>query len=205
VLWAGALLYVIYNAVLFLFLTPFNAAFLVYVALLGCSLWATGHLAASPELWDVGRRIAARAPVRGLSLYVWVVAALNAVAWLAVIVPSLGADPAPMLEGTGVQTNAIYVQDLAIWLPLAAVAAFWLRRREARGAVVVGAVLGMWVIESLSIATDQWFGVRADPGSDVVSLSVIPPFVALAAAGLVPLWLVLRAARHAPAEPLDRT
>ena len=204
-LWAGALLYVIYNAVLFLFLTPFNAAFLVYVALLGCSLWATGHLEASPELWDVGRRIAARAPVRGLSLYVWVVAALNAVAWLAVIVPSLGADPAPMLEGTGVQTNAIYVQDLAIWLPLASVAAFWLRRREARGAVVVGAVLGMWVIESLSIATDQWFGVRADPGSDVVSLSVIPPFVALAAAGLVPLWLVLRAARHAPAEPLDRT
>ena len=32
---AGALLYVVYNAVLFLFLTPFNAAFLVYEALLG--------------------------------------------------------------------------------------------------------------------------------------------------------------------------
>lgn len=200
--WGGALLYVVYNAVLFLFLTPFNAAFLVYVALLGCALWAVGHLVATPQLWRLGDVIAARAPVRGIALYVWVVATLNAVAWLAMIVPSLGTHPAPMLEGTGVQTNAIYVQDLAIWLPLAAVAAFWLRQREARGVVVVGSVLGMWVIESLSIATDQWFGVRADPGSEVVSLSVIAPFLVLAVVGLVPLWLLLRDGRRDRPAPL---
>jgi len=41
-------------------------------------------------------------------------------------------------------TNAIYIQDLAIWLPLATAAAFGLRRHEARAAVLVGAVLGMW-------------------------------------------------------------
>src|SRR5689334_15943205 len=29
-LWAGALLYLVYNAVLLIFLTPFNAAFLIY-------------------------------------------------------------------------------------------------------------------------------------------------------------------------------
>ncbi|MGZ5404036.1 MAG: hypothetical protein ACXWDL_05260 [Nocardioides sp.] len=201
VLWAGALLYVVYNAILFLFLTPFNAAFLVYVALLGCALWAVGHLAASPQLWQLGERVAARAPVRGLAVYVWVVAALNALAWLAMIIPSLTTYPAPMLEGTGVQTNAIYVQDLAIWLPLAAVAALWLRRREARGAVVIGALLGMWVIESLSIAVDQWFGVQANPDSPVVSLAVVPPFALLAVVGMVPLWLVLRAAAGAPLGP----
>jgi hypothetical protein len=192
--WGGALLYVVYNAVLFLFLTPFNAAFLVYVAMLGCALWATGHLLATPEVWAIGRVIAGRASVRGISIYVWVVVALNALAWLAMIVPSLTEHPAPMLEGTGVETNAIYVQDLAIWLPLAAVAAVWLRRREPRGALVVAAVLGMWVIESVSIAVDQWFGVRADPDSPVVSLAVIPPFVVLAVVGLVPLWLLLREA-----------
>jgi len=192
VTWAGAVLYVVYNAVLFLFLTPFNAAFLVYVALFGSSLWAAGHLAVSPRLWQVARDTARRAPVRGVAVYVWVVAVLNALAWLAMIVPSLGDHPAPVLEGTGVQTNAIYVQDLAVWLPLAAVAALWLWRREARGALVAGAVLGLWVIESVSIAVDQWFGVRADPDSPVVSLSVIPPFLVLAVVGLVPLWLLLR-------------
>ena len=200
VIWAGALLYVVYNAVLFLFLTPFNAAFLAYVAMLGVALWATGYLLATPEVWRAAEVIARRAPGRAISTYVWVVVALNAVAWLANIVPSLGRHPAPMLEGTGVATNAIYVQDLALWLPLAAVAALWLRRREPRGSLVVGAVLGMWVIESVSIAVDQWFGVQADPSSLVVSLAVIPPFVALAVVGLVPLWLLLRPARDTTAD-----
>jgi len=195
VIWGGALLYVVYNAVLFLFLTPFNAAFLAYVGMLGVALWATGYLLATPEAWQAAEVMARRAPGRGIAAYVWVVVVLNTLAWLANIVPSLTQDPAPMLEGTGVATNAIYVQDLALWLPLAAVAALWLRRREPRGALVVGAVLGMWVIESVSIAVDQWFGVRADPISPVVSLTVIPPFVALAVIGLVPLWLLLRTAR----------
>jgi len=191
-LWAGALLYVVYNAVLFLFLTPFNAAFLVYVALLGFALWSLGYLAATDELWRVGQAIADRAPVRGIVIYVWVIAGLNTAAWLAMVIPSLGPYPTPMLAGTGVQTNAIYVQDLAVWLPLAAVAALWLRRREARGAVVVAAVLGLWVIEGVSVAVDQWFGAHADPSSEVVSLTLVAPFLTLAAVGLVPLWLLLR-------------
>ena len=190
----GALLYVVYNAVLFLFLTPFNAAFLIYVALLGSALWAVGHLAATYELRLVGESVAQRATVRGVAAYVWVVAALNAAAWLARIVPSLGQYPAPVLDGTGVQTNAIYVQDLAVWLPLAAVAALWLWRREARGGVVVTALLGMWVIESVSIAVDQWFGAAADPASVVVSTSLVVPFLVLAVVGLVPWWLLARRA-----------
>jgi hypothetical protein len=190
----GALLYVLYNAVLFLFLTPFNAAFLVYVALLGSALWAVGHLVVARELRVAGEGVAERAPVRGVAAYVWVVAALNALAWLARVVPSMGEYPTPMLEGTGVQTNAIFVQDLGVWLPLAAVSALWLWRREARGGVVVTALLGLWVIESLSIAVDQWFGATADPASDVVSTSLVVPFLVLAAVGLVPWWLLARRA-----------
>lgn len=194
--WGGCLLYIVYNAVLFLFLTPFNAAFMLYVALLGSALWSVGCLAASRTVWTVGRSVAARAPVHGIAVYVWVVVVLNAAAWLAVILPSLGPYPTPMLAGTGVQTNAIYVQDLAVWLPLAAVAATWLWRRQARGAIVVAALLGMWVIESVSIAVDQWFGAHADPSSPVVSLSLVAPFLALAVVGAVPLWLLLRSVSH---------
>jgi hypothetical protein len=196
---AGALLYVVYNAVLFLFLTPFNAAFLVYVALLGLALWSVGYLAAVPDVWRVGAAIARRAPVRGVALYVWVIVALNAAAWLAAIVPSLRPYPTPLLAGTGVATNAIYVQDLAVWLPLAAVAALWLRRRQARGGVVVTAVLVMWVIEAVSVAVDQWFGVHADPSSQVVSLTLVGPFLVLAILGLVPCWRMLGSA-----EPVHR-
>ena len=163
-------------------------------ALLGSALWAVGHLVVADELRVAGEGVAERAPVRGVAAYVWVVATLNALAWLARIVPSLGEYPTPMLEGTGVQTNAIYVQDLAVWLPLAAVSALWLWRREARGGVVVTALLGMWVIESLSIAVDQWVGATADPASGVVSMSLVVPFLVLAAVGLVPWWLLARRA-----------
>ncbi len=189
---AGALVYVVYNAVLLLFLTPFNGAFLVYEALLGCALWSLGYLGAVRPVWRTAERLAARAPVRAIAVYVWVVAALNALVWLAAIVPSLRPYPTPMLEGTGVQTNAIYVQDLAIWLPLAAVAALWLRRRQARGVMVVGPLLVMWVLEALSVAVDQTFGVHADPTSPVVSLVLVGPFLALAVVGLVPAWRLLR-------------
>jgi len=164
----GALLYVVYNAVLFLFLTPFNAAFLLYEAMLGLALWSVGYLGATRQVWTLGEDVAERAPVRAVAVYVWVVAALNAAAWLAAVIPSLRPYPTPMLRGTGVQTNAIYVQDLAVWLPLATVAALWLWRRLARGAVVVAAVLVLWVIESVSVAVDQWFGAQADPTSPPV-------------------------------------
>jgi hypothetical protein len=202
--WAGALMYVVYNSTLFLFLTPFNGAFLVYVAMLGCALWSLGYLAATRELWRVGEEVAGHAPVRAIAIYVWVIVALNVAAWLAKVVPALNDPyPSPMLDGTGVETNAIYVQDLAIWLPLAAIAAYWLASREPRGAVVVGPVLVLWVIEGVSVAVDQWFGATADASSPVVSLTMVAPFLVLAALGLVPLRLVLRAAHPQPAGPGD--
>jgi hypothetical protein len=191
--WAGALLYVVYNAVLLLFLTPFNSAFLVYVVMLGSAVWSVGYLAATRELRVAGEWVAAHAPARPVAAYMGVVVVLNLAAWLVRVVPALDDPyPTPMLDGTGVATNAIYVQDLAIWLPCAGVAAVWLARRQARGAAAVGALLAMWVIEGVSVAVDQWFGATADPASPVVSKGLVLPFLLLAAVGIVPLWMLLR-------------
>jgi hypothetical protein len=202
VTWGAALLYVVYNSILFLFLTPFNAAFLLYVAMLGLALWSVGTLLASVGFEGLGSRFSPTAPVRAVAVYVWVVVVLNALAWLAAIVPGLS-DPEKYLEGTGVATNAIHVQDLAFWLPLMGVAAYWLYRRQARGLVVCSAVLGMWVIESVSIAVDQWMGANADPNSSVVSSALVGPFAALAVIGAVPVWLLIRHMRPQPmAEPV---
>jgi hypothetical protein len=43
----------------------------------------------------------------------------------------------------------------------------------------------MFTIESVSIASDQFFGNLADPTSTVVSLAVIPIFAILTFVGLV--------------------
>ena len=95
--------------------------------------------------------------------------------------------------GTGLTTNPIYVQDLALWLPLAAVLAYRLWRRHSWGFAGTVAVLVMWTIESVSIAV-QAFGAHADPASTVVSSAVVARFLGLAALGLVPLALLLRRA-----------
>ncbi|GAA2161645.1 hypothetical protein [Pedococcus bigeumensis] len=199
--WGGALLYVVYNAVLLLFLTPFNSAFLGYVAMLGCALWSTGYLLTLRELWLVGQSLATGPRVRLVAAYLGVVVVLNGAAWLARVVPALDDPyPTPMLAGTGVATNVIYVQDLAVWLPLAAVAAVWLARRRATGVVVVGALLAMWVIEAISVAVDQWWGATADPASTVVSKGLVLPFLLIALVGVVPLVALVRPAGRDRAE-----
>jgi hypothetical protein len=193
VVWGGALLYCLYNALLLLFLTPFNAAFLAYVALLGTTLWSLGTLLAATGLHEVGSRFSKRAPARGVAAYAWLVGGLNVLLWLGTVLPaSFGPFPASFLDGTGVATNAIYVQDLAFWLPLALVAAWWLWQRQPRGFVVVGAVLVMWVVEALSVAVDQWWGHHQDPASSVVSSGLVVPFLVLAVVGTVPVTLLLR-------------
>jgi hypothetical protein len=50
----------------------------------------------------------------------------------------------------------------------------------------------MGVMESISIAADQWYGHAADPASTVVSAILTPIFAALAALSLAVAWLLLR-------------
>jgi hypothetical protein len=202
--WGGALLFAIYNAVLFLFLTPFNAAFLVYVLMLASAVWSLGSLLVSEAPWRVAREVATRASLTAVAAYTLCVVVLNTAAWLSKVLPALDdPHPSPLVDGTGVATNAIYVQDLALWLPLAAVGAIWLRRRQAKGVVVVAPVLVMWVIEALSIAVDQWFGSSADPSSAVVSSQVVIPFFVIAIVGMVPVYALLGPGRK-PRRPLQQ-
>ena len=48
----------------------------------------------------------------------------------------------------------------------------------------------MAVIESISIAADQWYGHAADPGSAVVSAALVPVFAGLAVISLAAAWLL---------------
>ncbi len=194
--WLGAAAFVLYNSVLFLFATPFNRLFLLDVAMLAAAAWSVGALLWQTDVAGLGRRFAGRAPVRGAAVYVWVIVVLNVLAWLSRIVPALGSGgQAAFLRGTGLPTNAVYIQDLALWLPLIAVAAGWLWRRRAWGFLIIGGALVMWVLESAGIAVDQWYGHAADPASPVASAALAPAFAVLALIGLVPTYYLFRAMR----------
>ena len=55
------------------------------------------------------------------------------------------------------------------------------------GAAGHGAMLAMFVLESISIATDQWFGSQAAPLSESASMSAVPAFAAVALLTALPL------------------
>lgn len=105
-------------------------------------LWQT-------DVAGLGGRFTGQAPVCGVAVYVWVIVTANAFAWLSRIVPALiSGGPAAFLRGTGLPTNPVYVQDLALWLPLTAVAAAWLWQRRPWSYLVIGATLVYLVLEA---------------------------------------------------------
>jgi hypothetical protein len=188
VLWLGTLGYLLYQAVMFCFATPLNNLFLSYVAYLGLAVWSIVVLLRATDLAGFGARLSPRLPVRFVAGFALTVAALNTLAWLAKIVPAtFSSNPATVLGDTGLLTNPVFVQDLAIWLPLLTTAALAARHREVWGVLVTGAMLAMFVLESLSIATDQWFGSRADPLSNAASMSMVPVFAVVALLTALPL------------------
>jgi hypothetical protein len=178
-----------YNAFMFCFATPFNQLFLLYVAMLALASWSLAAL-----LWSLARRpLTTRIGSRPVAVYIWVIVALNALAWLRTIVPALGNDrPTAFLDGTGLTTNPVFVQDLAFWLPAMGVVGLLLWRAHPWGLLTASAGLVFWQLESVGVACDQWFGHRADPTSTVTSSAAVVMFAVLSVVGLVPTWALLR-------------
>jgi len=138
-------------------------------------------------------RLSSNMPVRFIAVYALVVVVFNAAAWLKEIIPAVvSSAPRTMLIPSGLQTNPIYVQDLAIWLPLLTCAAVAALRRETWGQLITGAMLAMFVLESISISVDQWFGSHAAPTSTLSSMAMVPAFAAVALLTAVPLACFLR-------------
>jgi hypothetical protein len=179
--WLGTLGYLLYQAVLFCFATPLNSLFLCYVAYLGLAVWSIVTLVPAVDLHGFGSRVSAGMPARFVAGFALAIAALNAAVWLSAIIPALlQSRPESLMKGTGLLTNPVYVQDLAIWLPLLATAAVACWRRRPWGLLVTGAMLAMFTLEGIGVATDQWFGSRADPFSPAASMTMVPAFAVVA-------------------------
>ncbi|MHA7286197.1 hypothetical protein ACX80I_07960 [Arthrobacter sp. MDT3-44] len=193
VVWLGALAYIVYQSVLFLFATPFNSLFLIYVAMLSAAFWSIVVIVQTVDLVAFRARFDGMLPVRSIAIYVAVLAVLNAAVWLRAIIPAVRSEqPATFLEGSGVTTNPVFIQDLAIWLPLLICGAWWLWNRQPLGELVVGPMLVTLVLEAVGVATDQWFGASADPTTPFASMAVVPMFLLLAVVGAVPLYFYLK-------------
>ncbi len=204
IVWLGAVAYIAYNSVLFLFATPFNNIFLLYVAMLSLSAWSMVAVLYAIDVPSFARRFSEHLPARGIAVYLLVIVGINALAWLWQVVPAMLSTASPQfIDGTGLPTNPVFVQDLAVWLPLMGVAAVWLWHRTAWGYVISGLLLVMYVIEGFGVAADQWFGSAADPTSPIASAAAVPMFLVLAVVGLVPLFFHMENLDREEVVPVD--
>ena len=193
VVWLGTLGYLLYQAVLFCFATPFNNLFLIYVAYLSLAVWSIVLLVRRTDLGSFEARLSPTTPIRYIAGFALLVVVLNAAAWLAGIMPTVLSDhPGNFLIETGLLTNPVYIQDLAIWLPLLATSAVAAWRHQVWGTLITAAMLALFVLESISISVDQWFGSHADPSSSASSMTMVPVFAAVSLITLTPLVVFLR-------------
>jgi hypothetical protein len=200
--WLGALGSAWYQSVLFLFGTPFNPSFHLYVAMLALAAWGLLAVGVRLRVVRVERVVGVGAPRRVVAGYLLLNAAMFALLWLQATVPAVLDPSAPaFLAGTGMVTGPVQVIDLAFTLPLMALAAWLLLTGRRWGRVLTGSLLVMLAIETASIGVDQWFGHAADPASPAASASLTPVFGVLTALGVGVLALFLRAGRPDPGDP----
>ena len=177
--WLGALVYVMYSYALMAFDIKYNPLFLVYVALLGCSLYALIGGLATADMAGIKASLAGRAPVKTLSIYLAVLATLFYLLWLSEVVPALvaGTVPQSVLE-EGTPTNGVHVLDMAWILPAFWITAVSLWRKQALGYALAGVMLSYFLLVVVAILSMVVFMVR--DGHPVAAPQVVIFGIALA-------------------------
>jgi hypothetical protein len=195
--WLGCLSFTVYNYAIYAFSIHFGALFLVWIGVLGLSLFALigGLTALDPSALKA--RFAGR-PVRLPGWFLIVVAVLFALLWLSEIVPDLLAGrPSTSATAWDVPTNPVHVLDLAFFLPAACLSGVLLLRHHWLG---YGTAVGQLVWLELTCLPILVAPFIANLRGDNPGWSVMAPIGIMALATLTVLWRVLRMAAGHPAE-----
>ncbi len=175
--WLGLLVYIVYTYAIAAFDVRFNGLFLVYTALLGCSLYALIGGVATTDMGALRARFGDSTPVRTTSISLAVVAVLFYMLWLSDVVPALIARTVPAsVAAVGLPTSPVHVLDMAWILPAMLMAAYWLWHRCAIGYVLSGALLAFVSTMCLAIASMTVFMRRAGiaaPAEQTVAFIVV--------------------------------
>ena len=132
--WTGTIIYLVYSYTLYAFTIHFNPLFLVYVAILGLSVYLLIFGIAAADRESVKAACSSRAPVRIVSGFLWLVAGLFGLMWLAEILPALIADTTlKSADEAGLPVNPVHIMDLGLLFPGLIITAVQLRRRSALG------------------------------------------------------------------------
>lgn len=117
-LWLGVLTFTVYNYVIYTFSVPFGPLFLLWVAVLGLSLYALIGGVTAIDRRAVESAFTSRGVITVMAWFLIVTAVLFAFLWLSEDVPALlsGSRPASVVD-MALPTNPVHILDLGFFLP----------------------------------------------------------------------------------------
>jgi hypothetical protein len=192
-LWPGALFYVLYDYGYYVLGAPFNAFFLIYIALMTLSAYAMIGIVVSIDSAVVNARLAEAVPARLVGGFIAGLAVLFTALWSAISVSAFA---------SGAQLDlvprVVTIIDLTIQLPALFIGGVLLMRRQALGYVVAAGLLlqaaayliGLSVI---TVLTETLTGVQLD-------VVAVAPGLVIGAIGLVLIGMFVRGAGSGHAE-----
>jgi len=193
--WLGTQGYLLYNLVIYALGVKFNALFLVYVATLSLSFFATLFTIPFIPLGQVAEAYGPRAPRKTIAIVFLVLAIQTAAFDLREDITAIltGQVPQSVAQAT-TPVNFIHVLDLGFLLPALCVTAILLFRRKASGYALAPALLTLLAIMSLELVSILTVMGRAGFG---MSIPMIVFFIVLGVGFMVLLWFYLSVAKSA--------
>ncbi len=151
----------IYTYVIAGFDLHFNSLFLVYVALLGCSVYALVGGLVTADLAGIKARFSEQMPIRAAGIDLAVLSVLFYFVWLSEVVPALIARKTPQsVVDRATPTNPVHVLDMAWILPALGITAVSLWRKQPLGYALAGALLTYAVLLGLAILSMAVYMIR---------------------------------------------
>lgn len=187
--WLGFLAFTAYNYAIYAFAVQFGPLFLLWVAVLGLSVFALAGGLSNLDASAVKSRFTGRAlPLTARVLIV--VATLFALLWLSEIVPDLlVGDTSRSASEWNVPTNPVHVLDLAIFLPAVAASGVLLLRNHPAGYSTAPGQLVFLALTCLPILLTP---VIANARGHEAGWTVLLPVGILLVGTLATLWWTLR-------------
>jgi hypothetical protein len=175
----GVVLYLAYNYAIYTTSIVMNRLALVYIAILGLSVWSLVLMVSGDE-WPPTAH--SHSPRRLIVGFLLLVALLFGLLWLSQIASStITGVPPGDLKRSGLPANPVYALDLAIFLPLAVVAAIGLLRRNAAAAAFAVPML-IWISLTSAGITGGFF-FEAMAGEHVpAAVPIVVSFLGILAA-----------------------
>lgn len=116
--WLGVLMYFIYAYLVYSFAAHFNYLFLVYVSILGLSIYTLIGGLATKDLNQLSKIIPINSKTKAAATLLIIIGALFEILWLSEVIPAVFSNTVPQsLVDTGLWVNPIHVIDLSVVLP----------------------------------------------------------------------------------------